>query len=99
MSEKFIWWATFIHDYFDYGHLTANDGIFGLSGIIALIGKGVKNSSDEQHLSMTSCIIAILRQIITSWVIAMLQQTMELAVFPASFSKVENGFNRNQVFP
>ena len=56
-----------------------------------------KNSSDEQPLSMTSCIIAILRQ------------TLKLAVSPASFSKLENGkktsnehyltMNRNQVFP
>ena len=39
MGEKFIRWATFIHDYFDYGHFTANDGISGLSVIIADIGK------------------------------------------------------------
>lgn len=50
-----------------------------------------KNSSDEQPLSMTSCIIAILWQMITSWVVAILRQTLKLAVSPASFSKLENG--------
>lgn len=50
-----------------------------------------KNSSDEQPLSMTSCIIAILWQMITSWVVAILRQTLKLVVSPASFSKLENG--------
>ena len=63
------------------------------------LSPGSRNTSDEQHLSMTSCIIAILRQMITVWVIAILRQSMELAVFPASLSKLENGLNRNQVFP
>ena len=40
---------------------------------------------------MTSCIIAILRQMITVWVIAILRQSMELAVFPASWPKLSPG--------
>ena len=53
----------------------ATDKISGLSSIIAKSGKWVKNSSDEQHLSMTSSNIAILRQLI------------KLAVFPVSLRK------------
>ena len=40
----------------------ANDKISGLSSIIAEIGKWVKNSSYEQHLSMSSWNIAISQQ-------------------------------------
>ena len=40
--------------------------------------QGVKNSSDEQHLSMTSSNIAILRQL------------MKLGVFPASSQTLAN---------
>ena len=36
--------------------------ISGISSIIADIGKWVKNSSDEQHFTMTTGITAILRQ-------------------------------------
>ena len=38
----------------EYNHFTATDEISGLSSIIAKIGQWVKNSSDEQHLSMTT---------------------------------------------
>ena len=36
----------FIHDYFHHTYSTANDGISGLSSIIAEIVTWVKNSSD-----------------------------------------------------
>ena len=68
-----------MHDYLDYTHFTANDDIRGLFGIIANIGKWVKNSSDEQHFTMTS------------WNITISRQLMKLAVFPVSLPKLANG--------
>ena len=50
----------------------ANDKISGLSSIIAEIGKWVKNSSYEQHSTMSIFNMAILMQMI------------KLAVFPVS---------------
>ena len=57
----------------------ANDKISGLSSIIADIGKWVKKSSDEQHFTMTS------------WNITILRQLMKVAVFSVSVPKVANG--------
>ena len=57
----------------------ANDKIPGLSSIIAEFGKWVKNSSYEQHLTMSIFNMAILRQMI------------KLAVFPVSSPTLANG--------
>ena len=57
----------------------ANDKISGLSSIIAEIGKWVKNSSYEQHSTMSIFNMAILRQMI------------KLAVLPVSSPKLANG--------
>ena len=56
MGQKFVLWATFDNVYFQYGNFKADDKISGISSIIADIGKWVKKSSGEKHLTMTSWI-------------------------------------------